>query len=134
MSGISTVDGVGTIYVFENRHVIHVKKGSATSGVSNSGEFKAGRVKVSYTINGMDGAKYMVLGETINSYPIVIMPGEIEALRQAVLYITDREKMKVFQSRRKPDYGFELFMIQNAQIVSSKRIKKSKRVDILSRA
>jgi hypothetical protein len=130
MSGKVTIEDVtGTIYVFENRHVVHNKRISAANALVSSGEFQTGRLKVSYMIKNLNGTRSIVLGQTSNSYRMIILSGEISALRQAILYVAEKEKIKVFQSNKKPDYGFELLKIEQAGIISVKNLKRPKKLN-----
>lgn len=102
---------LGTVYAFEDRYVVHLKKDSAIRGVDETGEFRTGRLIIKYIIKNQNGSRSMVLGETDKGYSIAVSPVEINAIRQAILYIAEKERLKILQSRSKPDYGFEQLVI-----------------------
>ncbi|MDE1870677.1 MAG: hypothetical protein KGI06_00350 [Candidatus Micrarchaeota archaeon] len=100
-----------TVYVFGDKYVIHKKSNKPDEG---SGVFKTRNMSVRYGISKVENTQCMVLGATQSKYPYGLLKGDIAALSEAILYISDKEQLRVMQAHHKPDYGFETLSLQTS--------------------
>jgi hypothetical protein len=107
-----------TIYVFEEKRVIHSKQENKIQNAIESGEFKTHNISVSYAIRTINGTRCLVLGETKSTYPLRLIAKDMDAIKRTLFHIaTKKEKLKIMQASQKPDFGYEVAAIQKTPIV-----------------
>jgi hypothetical protein len=108
------------VYVFGEKRVAYARAKIDDQALIESGEFKTQNLSVSYVIKNVKGSRCIVIGETYNRYPLGFLTKEVAALKQAMLSISEKEKLRVLQTWARPDYGFELHNMQQIEVASVK--------------
>ncbi len=119
------------LYVFGERYVIYTKSESKPySSKAIGGAFKTKDITVHYSLLDSTNGKCIVLRETRSKYPLALLKKDTKAITEAIRHIAEKEKFKVMQSRKRPDFGYEIVKTDDAK-TTDKQNKPQRRFNII---
>jgi hypothetical protein len=107
MFGTRHLRSTEKLYVFGGRYVTCTQSRPKSDSAIMEGTFKTKNMSIEYAIISMSGTKCMLLKKTHIKYPVALLRNERKALTEAIRQTAEESKLKVLQTSKRPDYGFE---------------------------